>query len=226
MNLILEECINCGLCAQECAQDAIKMAYAGFGNDIEFKNGIIDLEKCTCCFECIEVCVVEAIDLSMHCGADGDSGGDVGDFDDPCEGAVPIFKNAGGVYLADINSHKLFPDKEFNLDGTFVAGIAGVGIWIAGYIPGSNTLLGGVLVNISNQEKILDIKRGLYNQNGGGYGLYFVNVSAPGAIPRAALFYGKDGSFFGWHHTTIGDAPNLAYHLYLKMLQELKNAGC
>jgi electron transfer flavoprotein alpha subunit len=47
INVDLEKCIGCSLCARACGQDAIS---------IVGKKAVIDLEKCTLCAACVEAC--------------------------------------------------------------------------------------------------------------------------------------------------------------------------
>lgn len=101
--------------------------------------------------------------------------------------------------------------------------VEGVGIWILGMVnTGLGAVSGGLAVTLQGQEHIFRMKAENYLQNGQGMGIYVINVSAPGAFPRAMLFNAVDGSSIGWHHTIVKGAPTIQYHIYLKFLQELK----
>lgn len=52
-HLITDECISCGICADECPVEAISE-----GED----KYVIDPELCTDCGNCADVCPVEAIE--------------------------------------------------------------------------------------------------------------------------------------------------------------------
>ena len=52
--LVIDRCIGCGICAQNCPVEAIEIAA---------KRAIIDLETCIRCYCCHEVCPERAIDL-------------------------------------------------------------------------------------------------------------------------------------------------------------------
>lgn len=102
--------------------------------------------------------------------------------------------------------------------------VEGVGVWVLGVVnSGAGAVGGGLAVTFQGQEHILRMSAENYSQNGQGMGIYAVNVSAPGAFPRAMLFNAVDGSSIGWHHTIVKGAPTMQYHIYLKFLQELKN---
>ena len=51
-HIIIDTCISCGLCVDECPVEAISE-----GND----KYVIDAEACTDCAHCVDVCPVEAI---------------------------------------------------------------------------------------------------------------------------------------------------------------------
>jgi ferredoxin len=50
--IIIDECISCGECAEECPSEAIE----GSGS-----RYVIDQDKCTECGTCVEICPQEAI---------------------------------------------------------------------------------------------------------------------------------------------------------------------
>ncbi|MDD2963566.1 MAG: DUF6443 domain-containing protein [Bacteroidales bacterium] len=129
--------------------------------------------------------------------------------------------NAG--YIADANSNQLFPNQTYDRDKVVTRYLVeGVGVWILGMVnTGLSAVSGGLAVSIQGQEHILRMKAENYLQNGQGLGIYVINVSAPGAFPRAMLFNAVDGSSIGWHHATVQGAPTMPYHIYLKLLKEL-----
>ena len=130
--------------------------------------------------------------------------------------------NAG--YIADANIRRLFPNQTYNKDNDVIRYmVEGVGVWVLGMInAGAGAVSGGLVVTIQGQEHILRMSAENYLQNGQGMGIYAINVTAPGAFPRAMLFNAADGSSIGWHHTIVKGAPTMQYHIYLKFLQELK----
>lgn len=94
--MIIDRCLNCGLCVSVCPNNCISFAYAGFDGYVEFKNAVLDEYCCICCCSCSEICPVRAIDLGVRCGCpfgggsngDDDSGGgdsDGGDWGDNSE---------------------------------------------------------------------------------------------------------------------------------------------
>ena len=129
--------------------------------------------------------------------------------------------NAG--YIADANSNRLFPNQKYDRDKVVTRYmVEGVGVWTLGMVnTGLGAVSGGLAVTFQGQEHILRMKAENYLQNGQGLGIYVINVSAPGAFPRAMLFNAVDGSSIGWHHTTVQGAPTMPYHIYLKFLKGL-----
>ena len=52
IRVLQEYCVGCGLCADQCSQDAVRVA---------FGKAWIDQRRCTSCKHCIEVCPQGAI---------------------------------------------------------------------------------------------------------------------------------------------------------------------
>jgi ferredoxin len=52
IRVLREYCLACGLCADQCPQDAIRLA---------FGKAWIDQQRCTSCYTCIEICPQGAI---------------------------------------------------------------------------------------------------------------------------------------------------------------------
>ena len=137
---------------------------------------------------------------------------------------VQLFCKYNAGYIADANSNQLFPNQTYNKDKAVNRYmVEGVGIWVLGMVnTGAGAVSGGLAVTFQGQEHILHMRAEKYLQNGQGMGIYAVNVTAPGALPRAMLFNAVDGSSIGWHYTIVKGAPTMQYHIYLKFLQELK----
>lgn len=50
--IIIDECISCGECAEECPSEAVEESGSRY---------VIDQDKCTECGTCVDICSQEAI---------------------------------------------------------------------------------------------------------------------------------------------------------------------
>lgn len=146
-----------------------------------------------------------------------------------------LFGRYDAGYIADENSAALFPSLSFDSKTEFRRYmIEGAGVYIAGMLEkayeqttgkGSAvaTIATAAIVTYEGARYKFASMLADYQATGDGKGIYVLNVSAPGAFPRAVMFNANNGQSLGWYHTTVKGAPTMQYHIYLKFLQELGN---
>ena len=149
-----------------------------------------------------------------------------------CDDLAILFGRYHAGYITDENSTALFPSLDFDSKKEFRRYmIEGAGVYIAGILEKASKQITGkgsavatitnaaIVTYEGNRYKFASMLAN-YQATGNGMGIYVLNVSAPGAFPRAVMFNANNGQTPGWYHTTVKGAPTLQYHIYLKFLQK------
>ncbi len=135
-------------------------------------------------------------------------------------GQASILGDAGAIFIPHEKFSEIIPEQD--LTGKQALGrylIENVAIAIGSLIrlPATPQI---TMFILNLEGKRISIKMQADNYNGNG--LFAINVTAPGAYPKAALFNADNGSFIGWHHTIINGAREIRYHQYLGLLRKIK----
>ncbi len=140
------------------------------------------------------------------------------------ERAADVFSNFNVGYIADNQAqNQLAPittklETRSGVVSLALIGYISVKSPVTGIFSTSITTIIGCNIAMSKENSEAYAKLGM------GKGIYAANIVGPGVpIPRTAMFAAHDGSFIGWHPTTIKGVPDMNFYDYQRLLKKTRN---